>query len=127
MIINRNFIGIFVACSMLISLSACTTTPYGTTDVLDANRASGIVTIGFSANASMWAPLDPASMGEKADWSSGTEQANTVCRKWGYKKGAEPINSKTARTVNFGSNFGDIYNATYWRKYQCVGNPDSNE
>lgn len=121
---KKNLVEIIVASSMLVTLSACTTTPYGTTDVLDANRASGIVTIGFTANASIWAPLDPTSMGEKADWISGTEQANTVCRKWGYKKGAEPINRKTARTVNFGS-LGDIYNATYWRKYQCVGNPDS--
>ncbi len=106
----------------VILLPSCYSTPKGGAYVLDADRSSGTIEIGFSYT-NEWIPINPNSFGEQIDWQQGEQEAIRVCHNWGYSKEISPINHNIQRRINRGSTFNMI-SATWWKKYQCVGNPN---
>ncbi|PWC10514.1 YecR family lipoprotein [Brenneria corticis] len=106
---------IILITAISFSLTGCATSTDKPVEVVDADRASGFVTVGFVNDTNM--PL--VDNGSKARWGDAVGIASNVCRKWGYD-GAEELTPHT-RIDGVRNGYGQLLNGSITKKYQCFG------
>ncbi|ENG6110138.1 MULTISPECIES: YecR family lipoprotein [Serratia] len=107
--------GTFLILVAAISLSSCASSTGKPVEVVNADRAGGIVTVGFVHNENL--PLTDD--GSKARWSDATGIASRVCAKWGYDHSEEL--TPHARVEGQRNMYGQLMNGSITKQYQCVG------
>ncbi|EKN3568134.1 TPA: hypothetical protein PXO06_002607 [Yersinia enterocolitica] len=98
-----------------ISLSGCASSVGKPVEVVTADRAGGIVTVGFVHNENL--PLTDD--GSKARWEDAVEIASNVCRKWGYDH--SEVLTPHARMEGMRNMYGQLMNGSITKQYQCIG------
>ncbi|WP_147438640.1 hypothetical protein [Gibbsiella quercinecans] len=103
---------------MLITITAlagCASSAGKPVEVVHADRAGGVVTVGFVHNENL--PLTDD--GSKARWGDAISIASKVCAKWGYDQ-AEEL-TPHARIEGFRNMYGQLMNGSITKQYQCIG------
>ncbi|MCU5775729.1 YecR-like lipofamily protein [Erwiniaceae bacterium BAC15a-03b] len=100
---------------VVMILASCATSTGKPVEVVNADRAGGVVTVGF-VNSQNLPLMDD---GSKARWSDAVGIATRVCSKWGYES-AEEL-TPHARTEGQRNGFGQLLNGSITKQYQCYG------
>lgn len=96
-----------------VVLAGCATSAGKPMDVIDADRAGGIVKIGMVHSGSpLWDD------GEKARWEDALPLAIETCKRWGYDT-AEPL-SRHTRSEGLVNGYGQLVNGSIYKQFQCV-------
>ena len=98
-----------------IGLSGCASSSGKPVEVVNADRAGGVVTIGY-VNSENLPLMDD---GSKARWGDAVGIATRVCSKWGYES-AEEL-TPHARTEGQRNMYGQLMNGSVTKQYQCLG------
>lgn len=100
---------------LTLALTGCVSSRNKPVEVVDANRAAGVVTVGY-VHRGFW-PL--SDNGEKARWDEAVSVAAAVCAKWGYRS-AEVLTPHTQITGKQ-NDYGRLVDGAITRRYQCIG------
>ena len=98
-----------------LTLAGCATSTGKPVEVVNADRAGGVVTVGY-VNSENLPLMDD---GSKARWGEAIGIATNVCRKWGYESADEL--TPHARTEGQRNGWGQLLNGSITKQYQCLG------
>lgn len=106
---------LLVLLGTVMVLAGCATSTGKPVEVVNADRAGGVVTVGY-VNSENLPLMDD---GSKARWGDAVGIATRVCSKWGYES-AEEL-TPHARTEGQRNGFGQLLNGSVTKQYQCLG------